>query len=71
MKEIALIFATIYGGLAVILGAFGAHLLKEKFTTERMESFQTGVKYQMYHALVLLAVGLALPLNTAIAEWMS
>ena len=49
-----LIKGSILGGLAVILGAFGAHALKEVLTPEQLISFETGVRYQMYHALVLL-----------------
>lgn len=64
MKELVLIFATLYGGLAVIFGAFGAHLLKKKFTAEQTASFETGVKYQMFHAIVLLIVGLEIPMIT-------
>ena len=44
--------------LAIILGAFGAHALKEVLTPERLTSFETGVKYQMYHGLAFLIVGL-------------
>jgi uncharacterized membrane protein YgdD (TMEM256/DUF423 family) len=44
--------------LAIILGAFGAHALKEVLTPERLISFETGVKYQMYHGLAFLIVGL-------------
>ena len=49
----------IFGGLAVALGAFGAHGL-EKITTDDkvLHSFNTGVQYQMYHALALIAVGI-------------
>jgi uncharacterized membrane protein YgdD (TMEM256/DUF423 family) len=52
-----LIAAAIFGGLAVALGAFGAHGL-EKLTTvaKRLHGFRTGVEYQMYHALALIAV---------------
>jgi len=49
-----LIKGSILGGLAVILGAFGAHALKEVLTPEQLISFETGVRYQMYHALVLM-----------------
>jgi uncharacterized membrane protein YgdD (TMEM256/DUF423 family) len=51
--------ATIFGGLAVVLGAFGAHGL-ESITTDQkiLHGFQTGVQYQIYHALALLAVAL-------------
>ncbi|MDM1349638.1 DUF423 domain-containing protein [Myroides marinus] len=54
----ALIAGSIYGALAIILGAFGAHALKKHMTTERLESFEVGVKYQMYHAIFLVVLGL-------------
>ena len=46
----------ILGFLAILLGAFGAHALKEKIGVERLKIFETGVKYQMYHVIVLLFV---------------
>ena len=58
MKNTVLIFASIYGASAVILGAFGAHALKKILSVERLASFETGVKYQMYHALLLLVMAL-------------
>lgn len=42
------------GLTAIILGAFGAHTLKVKLSIDQLSSFETGVKYQMYHALFLL-----------------
>ncbi|MDG1399019.1 MAG: DUF423 domain-containing protein [Polaribacter sp.] len=57
MNQIALIFGAIFGLLSIILGAFGAHLLKKKLTQEQLQSFETGVKYQMYHAIILLVLG--------------
>ncbi len=42
--------------LGIILGAFGAHALKERISSERLVSFETGVRYQMYHGLALLAL---------------
>ncbi|NVK66197.1 MAG: DUF423 domain-containing protein [Flavobacteriales bacterium] len=45
--------------LAIILGAFGAHALKEKLEPAQLSSFEVGVRYQMYHGLALLSVGLA------------
>ena len=57
MNYTALIFGSIFGCTAIILGAFGAHLLKKKLTSEQLQSFETGVKYQMYHAIVLLVLG--------------
>lgn len=52
-----LILGAAFGLLAVILGAFGAHALKKIVNEEQLRSFETGVKYQMYHALVLLFIG--------------
>ena len=49
----------LFGMLAVIFGAFGAHALKKILSTEQLHSFEVGVKYQMYHAIVLLALGLS------------
>lgn len=49
--------ATIFGATAIILGAFGAHALKKIFNQEQLKNFETGVKYQMYHALLLLIIG--------------
>lgn len=58
MQKIFLIIGTILAGLAVVLGAFGAHGLQKVVSPERVAIYQTGVQYQMYHALALLAVGL-------------
>ncbi|MFC2110190.1 DUF423 domain-containing protein [Bacteroidota bacterium] len=44
------------GALGVILGAFGAHALKETLSAKNLASFETGVRYQMYHVLMLLFV---------------
>lgn len=46
------------GAIAVALGAFGAHGLKKVVPAETVQTFQTGVQYQMYHALALLLTGL-------------
>lgn len=48
----------IFGVLAISLGAFGAHGLKSVLDTAALSSFETGVTYQMYHALVLLIVAI-------------
>ena len=50
------IIAAIYGALAVTLGAFGAHALKEKLDTYQLEIYNKGVQYQFYHVAALLAV---------------
>ncbi len=61
MKETILTFGGLFGGLAVIFGAFGAHALKKRFTEDQLKSFETGVKYQMYHALMLIVTGVSFP----------
>jgi uncharacterized membrane protein YgdD (TMEM256/DUF423 family) len=45
--------------VAIILGAFGAHALKEHLTPEKLNSFEVGVRYQMYHGLAFLLLGLS------------
>ena len=50
--------AALLAFLAVGLGAFGAHTLNELLTTEKLNSFETGVRYQFYHSLALLIIGL-------------
>lgn len=59
MKQFVLITGSVYCGLSVILGAFGAHALKEILSPEKLQSFETGIRYQMDHGLVLLIVGFA------------
>ena len=53
-----LIITCFLGMLAVILGAFGAHVLKETLTPNQLLSFETAVRYQMYHVIVLLFVNI-------------
>lgn len=53
-----LIWASALGALAVILGAFGAHKLKELAPPDVVSTFQTGVTYQFYHVFALLAVAI-------------
>lgn len=50
--------AGFFGMTAIILGAFRAHALKKVLTVDQLVTFETGVKYQMYHALFLLFLGL-------------
>lgn len=57
MNKRILITASFIGFIAVIIGAFAAHGLKPKITVDAMRSFETGVRYQMYHALLLLFIG--------------
>jgi uncharacterized membrane protein YgdD (TMEM256/DUF423 family) len=69
MNENAIIFGSLFGLTAVIFGAFGAHVLKKKLTSEQLQSFETGVKYQMYHAIVLLILGFNLEINNSIDSY--
>ena len=72
MKELVLTFGGILGTLAVISGAFGAHALKKKLSENQLESFETGVKYQMYHAIILIIIGIIFPfieLSQVIMAW--
>jgi len=55
-KTTNLAIVAFLGMLAIILGAFGAHALKNKLTFEALQSFETAVRYQMYHVIVLLFV---------------
>ncbi len=48
----------LFSGLSVMLGAFGAHLLKARLTEQSLATFQTGVLYQFIHSLALILVGL-------------
>lgn len=56
MTKKLVILAAFFGLVAIILGAFGAHGLKKVLTAEQLVSFETGVRYQMYHALFLLLI---------------
>ena len=57
MKSKFLIAAGVLGATAILLGAFGAHGLKQVLTADQLVTFEVGVRYQMYHALFLLGVG--------------
>lgn len=51
-----LMWGAVSGGVAVAAGAFGAHALGEKLPADRLAVFETAARYQMYHALALLAI---------------
>lgn len=68
-QQIILISGAIFGMLAVIFGAFGAHALKKILSDDQLKSFETGVKYQMYHAIVLLFVGANSPSPSQLMGW--
>lgn len=58
MQKWILSLAALFGASGVMLGAFAAHGLRGSLSERLLETFQTGVQYQMYHALALLAVGI-------------
>ncbi len=59
MQKLFLVTGALTGALSVMIGAFGAHALKQLLTLNgRTEVFETAVKYQFYHAFALLITGL-------------
>ncbi|MEQ1690177.1 MAG: DUF423 domain-containing protein [Gemmatimonas sp.] len=58
MQKLFLTLGAVSAAIAVAAGAFGAHALRDKVEPRLLEVFETGARYQMYHALALLAVGL-------------
>lgn len=66
-----IVSGALVAGLAVTAGAMGTHLLKEKFElpAEQLETFEVAVRYQMYHALALVAVGLIASLGSS--RWLT
>ncbi|WP_310554626.1 DUF423 domain-containing protein [Flavobacterium sp.] len=48
--------ALVFGFVSIVLGAFGAHTLKKILEVDQLSSFETGVKFMMYHALFLLFI---------------
>jgi uncharacterized membrane protein YgdD (TMEM256/DUF423 family) len=58
-----------FGFSAVILGALGAHALKSVLNADQLASFETGVRFQMYHAFFLLFLGLAAGMPGKVRMW--
>jgi uncharacterized membrane protein YgdD (TMEM256/DUF423 family) len=56
-KNTIVLFGAIFGFLGVALGAFGAHLLKNNLTVELMDTYRTGIFYQLIHSVVIVSVG--------------
>jgi uncharacterized membrane protein YgdD (TMEM256/DUF423 family) len=63
MNKKILVTASLLGLTSVVFGAFGAHSLKELISIESQQTFETGVRYQMYHAILLLYVGTTSVIN--------
>ncbi len=74
MDKLFFILGTFFAFLAVALGAFGAHTLQGTFAAGMAEVYETGVRYQFYHALGLFAVAFAISrwkgTPTALAGWL-
>ena len=63
------IVASFLGALTIAIGAFGAHGLKELIDTKALTTFETGVRYQMYHVFALLIVGVATIITSQTKKW--
>jgi uncharacterized membrane protein YgdD (TMEM256/DUF423 family) len=59
MERAFFAIGSLVGGLAVALGAFGAHALEDRLTSDALSTYETAVRYQMYHALALYAAAYA------------
>jgi len=62
-----LVAGAVSGALAVMTGAFGAHALKARLAAAQLDTWATAVQYHFYHALALIAVGLAMRLLPEVA----
>jgi len=68
--KLFLTIGAISGALAVLLGAFGAHLLKQMISPEMLEVYKTGVQYQFYHTFALLVTGILMKYHpTQTLKW--
>ncbi len=63
MNKNILAVGSLLGAVAIALGAFGAHGLKPIMSVESLQTFEIGVRYQMYHALFLFFIGGFAPLS--------
>lgn len=69
MNRTIFISGILFGILAVILGAFGAHGLEKLVDTDAIQTWETGVTYQMYHALLLLILANVKSIPVAHKKW--
>jgi uncharacterized membrane protein YgdD (TMEM256/DUF423 family) len=63
--------SAILAAVAIGLGAFGAHGLKDVISAKALSTFETGVRYQMYHSLALLIIGFAMSIPSNTRKWVS
>jgi len=61
-QQIFLAFGALFGFIGVATGAFGAHLLRSRLSIEFLNTFEVGVRYQLYHAFALIGVALLMHL---------
>ena len=61
--------AALLTALTIMIGAFGAHGLKELISEKSLVSFETGVRYQMYHVIVMLVLGLSTGILPKTQKW--
>lgn len=66
-----LALSSFLGAITIVLGAFGAHALKDILTEIQLKSFETGVRYQMYHVLALLFVNIYPGFSEKNKKWIS
>lgn len=71
MNKIILVLASLLGAVAVILGALGAHALKEKLGVDGLRNWETAVKYHFFHVFALLIIQLFPQLQQTEKNWIS
>ena len=67
-KKIVIV-ASVLAAVTIAFGAFGAHSLKALVNAEALSTFETGVRYQMYHVIALLVIGLAAGIPQKTKRW--
>lgn len=68
--KIFIMTGAFFGALSIVFGAFGAHALKNTLSQEQLKNFETGVKYQMYHSIVLLTLGFNFNYSSPATYWL-
>ena len=71
MNKTVFLLGIVFGISAIVLGAFGAHGLEAVLSESQLDTFETGVKYQMYHALLLLIISQLQAVSTKYCKWIS
>lgn len=61
--------ACLLGAITIALGAFGSHGLKRLVSEDVLTIFETGVRYQMYHVVVLLVIGVSALISEKTKRW--